>query len=133
MRIMVVDDDPDICNLLWMILSAKGHQVDTYTDPTTTPMVKGQAGLTSHEASCVDAILVDYCMPHMNGLDFLKLVSERHSGARKCNKAMITAFGTTELCKELDQMGIKYFRKPFKLPEINKWLEECSLSTAAVE
>jgi DNA-binding response OmpR family regulator len=130
MKIMVVDDDPAICNMLKIMLSARGHQVDTYLDPTATPIVQGQEEAAIKESCSVDVMLVDYCMPNMNGLDFLKLANERDCGTKKCKKAIITAYGTAEVCRELNQLGIKYFRKPFRFPEINNWLEECSLSVA---
>lgn len=126
MKVLVVDDDPSICNLLKILLCAKGHQVDTYLDPTAIPIIQDREGNCLRGRHCADAMLVDYFMPHMNGLEFLKLLEERGCGAVKGNRAIITAYGTVELCQELEQLGVKYFKKPFKLPEISQWLEDCS-------
>jgi len=126
MRIMVIDDDPAICSMLSIILSAKGHQVDTYLDPTATPVIQELECHCPRDPHCADAMLVDYFMPNMNGLEFLKLLDERGCGAVKGNKAIITAYGTNELRQQLNQLGVKYFKKPFKLPEISQWLEDCS-------
>lgn len=130
MKILVVDDDPAICNMLRVILSAKGHEVDTYLDPTATPIVKEWECNYQECSYRADVMLIDYFMPNMNGLEFLKLLEDHDCGAVKGNKAIITAYGSNELQQELDQLGVKYFRKPFKLPEINKWLEDCSLRVA---
>lgn len=131
MKIMVVDDDPAICNMLRLMLSTKGHEVDTYLDPTTTPVIMDPGyNCTAAGSHYADAMLVDYFMPNMNGLEFLKLLDERGCGVIKGNKAIITAYGTNELRQELDQLGVKYFKKPFKLPEIHQWLEDCSLRVA---
>jgi len=131
MKILVVDDDPAICNMLKMILSARGHEVDTYLDPTATPIVKAQECLGTGEGfHCADAMLIDYFMPNMNGLEFLNLLDERGCGLFNDNKAIITAYGTNELRQKLDQLGVKYFRKPFKLHEITQWLEDCSTRVA---
>ena len=130
MKVLVVDDDPAICNMLRIFLSAKGHQVDTYLNPANTPVVRDRDYRCPEASHCADAMLVDYFMPGMNGLEFLKLLEERGCGAIKGNKAIITAYGTHELCQELEQLGVKYFRKPFRFPEIGKWLEECSARVA---
>jgi CheY-like chemotaxis protein len=130
MKIMIVDDDPAICDMLRMLLTAKGHEVETYLDPTATPLVQRPATHCPQEARCADAMLVDYFMPNMNGLEFLKLLEERGCGAIKGNKAIITAYGTDELRRELEHLGVKYFRKPFKLPEISRWLEDCACRSA---
>lgn len=128
MKIWVVDDDPAICNMLRIMLAAKGHEVETYPDPTATPVARDSSPVTVTELpeACADAMLVDYFMPKMNGLDFLKLVDERGCSVVKGNKAIITAYGTSELCHELDQLGIKYFKKPFRFPDIVKWLDDCA-------
>jgi DNA-binding NtrC family response regulator len=125
-KIWVVDDDPAICNMLRIMLSTKGHEVETYPDPTATPVACEPGPAAVPSGSCADAMLVDYFMPKMNGLDFLKLMDERGCGTVKGNKAIITAYGTSELCHELDQLGVKYFKKPFRFPDIVKWLEDCA-------
>lgn len=130
MKILVVDDDPAICDMLRIILSAKGHQVDTYLDPTATPIIKDLECDCPKGPHCADVMLIDYFMPNMNGLEFLKLLEEHGCGAIKGNKAIITAYGSNELQQELEQLGVKYFKKPFRLPEISKWLEDCSTRVA---
>jgi CheY-like chemotaxis protein len=125
-KIWIVDDDPAICSMLKVMLSTRGHDVETYPDPTATPLAQHLESVCSPASPCADAMLIDYFMPNMNGLDFLKLLDERGGGAIKGNKAIITAYGTSELCRELDQLGVKYFRKPFKFPDIVKWLDDCA-------
>ena len=126
MKILVVDDDPTICEMLNILLSTKGHQVSTYLDPTATPIMQERETNCSRGCHCADAMLIDYFMPNMNGLEFLKLLEERGCSAVRGNKAMITAYDTGELRQELEQLGIKCFHKPFKLLELNQWLEDCA-------
>lgn len=126
MKIWIVDDDPAICNMLRIMLTTKGHVVEIYPDPTATPLAEKGTVNCLPDRPCADAMLIDYFMPNMNGLDFLKLMDERGCGAVKGNKAIITAHGTSELCQELDQLGVKYFKKPFRFPDIDKWLEDCA-------
>ena len=130
LKIMVIDDDPAICKILSTMFASKGHQVHTYPDPNDTPIVKELEGRCPQESRYADAILVDYSMPNMNGLEFLKLLDQRGFGVASSNRAIITAYATNELRHELDQLGVKYFKKPFRLREINKWLEDCSTRVA---
>ena len=130
MKILVVDDDPTVCDMLNILLSTKGHQVHTYLDPTATPIIQERENNCTRGSHCADAMLVDYFMPNMNGLEFLKLLEKQGCGAIRGNKAMITAYDTCELRQELDRLGIKCFHKPFKLLEINQWLEDCATRVA---
>lgn len=122
MRVLIVDDDPAICTMLKTVLSSKGHTVDTYLDPTETPLYRQREGGIAE----VDAMLVDYCMPQMNGLDFLRRLKEQGCGPPEKNRALLTAYSSESLRREVDQLGVHFLKKPFRLPEISHWLDECS-------
>jgi len=126
MKVWVVDDDQAICSLLKIMLSAKGHEVDTYQDPTATPILQGRESCCSAEA-----MLVDYFMPNMNGLDFLKELEARDCQVVKGNRAIITAHHSPELERELEFLGVVCFTKPFQLPAITRWLEACEQRISA--
>ena len=61
-RVLVVDDDEQICALVQMTLSTAGYEVENASD--------GQAALQILSSRPVDAIVLDYQMPYMNGIDF---------------------------------------------------------------
>ena len=63
-RILVVEDDPDIRELLMLILTQQGYDVDTADS--------GLTGLASLETAIPDVILLDLAMPEMDGLAFLQ-------------------------------------------------------------
>jgi DNA-binding response OmpR family regulator len=60
-RILVVDDDPDICALLEFKLAGAGHDVTVEHD--------GEAALAALEQQSVDLVLLDWMMPRMGGLE----------------------------------------------------------------
>lgn len=63
-RVLVVDDDADIRDLVALKLQASGLQVDTAID--------GIAGLEKASQGNFDAIVLDVMMPGMSGIDVLQ-------------------------------------------------------------
>jgi two-component system response regulator MprA len=59
-RILVVDDDPVICDMCAEMLADAGYRVTTAGD--------GQAALDSLQGTPVDLVLMDLMMPVMDGL-----------------------------------------------------------------
>jgi DNA-binding response OmpR family regulator len=62
-RILVVDDDPDIRDLVRFKLEASGHEIVTAAD--------GEAGLAAAREHLPDLVLADWTMPRMTGLEML--------------------------------------------------------------
>jgi DNA-binding NtrC family response regulator len=89
-RILVVDDEPDILLGVNAILAGQGHYVKTFDKP-------GQAleHLTSGVAS-YDLVITDYRMPGgISGLDLAKRVKEHTR--RKTKVYLMTAFDVSSL------------------------------------
>jgi len=61
-----VDDDPQIRKLCRIALEASGHSVSEAGD--------GKQALQALEDAPADLILLDLCMPDMDGLEFLRAV-----------------------------------------------------------
>ncbi|WP_217912868.1 response regulator transcription factor [Miltoncostaea marina] len=60
-RILVVEDDPDIAELIAFKLEREGHVVRAEAD--------GRAGLAAALAEPPDLVLLDWMMPRMSGLE----------------------------------------------------------------
>jgi two-component system KDP operon response regulator KdpE len=65
-RVFVVDDEPDMVDLLATILKADGFEVDTDTD--------GRSALARVLAEPPDLVLLDLMMPDLDGMELLKLL-----------------------------------------------------------
>lgn len=63
-RVLVVDDQPENCNLLRCLLEAKGMLVET--------VFNGRAALESIQQRPPDTILLDLIMPEMDGFDLCR-------------------------------------------------------------
>jgi two-component system, probable response regulator PhcQ len=68
--ILIVDDEPNVLEGLARSLWRPGYKLLTATSP--------DAGLARLREQAVDVIISDHLMPGMTGLEFLKLVRDRH-------------------------------------------------------
>ena len=73
-RIFVIDDEPDMVDLLATILRSDGLEVDTDTD--------GRSALARVLADPPDLVLLDLMMPDLDGMELLKLLRLDPKGAR---------------------------------------------------
>lgn len=67
-NILVVDDDPDKCNLLSVALSMEGYDVQTATN--------GREALSMIESYQPDLIVTDVMMPEVNGYELARQIRE---------------------------------------------------------
>jgi CheY-like chemotaxis protein len=64
--VLVVDDDPEICDLLKRTLETGGYRV--------VCAANGWEALIACDAHNIDAVLLDILMPGMDGVTFLKIL-----------------------------------------------------------
>ena len=81
-RILVVDDDPDIRNLVGAYLTADGHTVEF--------AVNGILGIGAALGDMPDLIVTDFQMPGMDGFALFNAV--RANAEKKVPVVMITTF-----------------------------------------
>ena len=62
-RILVVDDDPSVCDVVARLLASSGYAVTTATT--------GRAALEAATKQSFAAAFVDLCMPSMHGLEII--------------------------------------------------------------
>ncbi|MDY6852702.1 MAG: diguanylate cyclase, partial [Thermodesulfobacteriota bacterium] len=107
-RALVVDDDPQIRDVIYSALSGVGYEVDTVGSATEA--------LKIFSRKPADLLITDWRMPGMNGIDLVNKLKKQdpHLAA-----ILITGFGTTETVIDAFTRGkINYFLpKPFKLAE----------------
>ena len=94
MRILVVDDEKDYCDVLKMILEGSGYAVET--------CFNGKEALDILEKRSFDVVISDLNMPVMDGFELLKSIKEREYD---CEVLILTAFGTIEKAVETMKNG----------------------------
>ncbi len=104
--IMVVDDHPDLVEIVRMILESKGFNVRC--------AYSGQQVFADLEEQKPDLILLDVMMPEMDGLEVLTRLKEDPS-TESIPVILLTAKMQTEDILEGYKMGADYYiTKPFK-------------------
>lgn len=104
-RIVSIDDDPEVRDLLKLTLQADGYEVSMAAD--------GEEGLKLVKEIKPQLVLLDIDMPKMNGVETLKRIREFD---KKTGVVMITADSTLDsmaLCG--DHGAFDYMVKPFDL------------------
>lgn len=116
-KIMVVDDDAELRELICEALTGAGFEV--------LALSRGEESL---ERLCPDVqlVLLDLMMPGMGGMTTVSLLKQKQPGVRI---VMLTAFATVENAVEAMRRGADdYLSKPFKLADllmvVRKNLEE---------
>ena len=106
-KILVVDDDTNICELLRLYLTKEGYQVTTAND--------GEEGLEKFNQLKPDMVLLDVMMPRMDGLEVCRRI-------RKLGNTpvmMLTAKGETfDKVLGLELGADDYIVKPFEVLEL---------------
>ena len=107
MRLLIVEDEPDLLAGLERALRKQGYAVDTAAD--------GEDGLYKATSIDYDAILLDVMLPVMDGWQVLAKLRE----SKSTPVLMLTARDrTADRVRGLDTGADDYLVKPFDLPEL---------------
>ena len=108
MTIVVVDDEPTIVRMCVQVLQSKGHTVHGFS--------RADEALAHLQGQTVDLMVVDYKMPELNGLEFIRRAWAMRPGVRV---VMITAHGTREVMNQANESGVQtVVLKPFTPAEL---------------
>lgn len=109
-RIYIVDDEPDMVDLLATVLTGEGYEVETYTD--------GRAALARVLEEPPELLLLDLMMPDLDGFELLKLL---RLDARGKDVVVLVVSARTGHRAQLEtlQLGANaYIYKPFSPREL---------------
>jgi len=112
MKVLIVDDEPEICSLLEEFLSQRGYAVATATS--------GEEGISKFAVMKPDLVLLDIRMPDIDGLQVLKQIKQSDP---QTGTIMITAIKDSDTVKQALTMGVNdYIVKPIDLNHLEKLL-----------
>lgn len=117
-KILVVDDDPSIREILATQLSRLGYEVALAAD--------GEEAVDAFKKEAPDAILMDVMMPRLDGLGACQKIRalEKKAGGRRVPVLFLTARDSThDKTSAALSGGDEFIPKPVSLQELRERLE----------
>ena len=113
MNILIVDDEPEVAEVLAKSLDRQGHRITTVNS--------GEDALRRLEDTPVDAMFLDVSMPGMNGLEVLAEVRRRRPTLAV---VVITGHATPDEVEEVRRLGaVDVIAKPAALTHYHRAIE----------
>jgi adenylate cyclase len=112
-HILVVDDDPDIIEVLSHVLERRGYRVRTAEN--------GREGIELARQSIPSLVLLDLMMPVMTGIEFLEEVAKDETLAGV--PIMVMSAWAEEGARFKNVSAV--IRKPFDLRQLLDRIEDC--------
>ncbi len=114
LRVLVVDDNPDVANTLSLLLRTLGHQVCTAYD--------GPEGLRLAETFRPEAILLDIRLPGMDGYEVARRLRRREE-FRQVLLVAVTGLATADDRRQALEAGFDHhLPKPFEPDDLRRVL-----------
>jgi DNA-binding NtrC family response regulator len=102
-RILVVDDEINVCKSIRQALLSEAYEIDT--------SLSGEDALKKEDVKRYDVIVADLMMPGLSGLDLLQALKGKNSSAKVI---MITGYPTLKNTVQSVQLGaFDFLPKPF--------------------
>ncbi|MEY2491883.1 MAG: hypothetical protein QOH24_834 [Verrucomicrobiota bacterium] len=112
-KIVIIDDEPAMVEVIVTICREKGHQVFPFN--SAAKAVEQLDSIQPH------VVVADIRMETMTGFDVLRHVREHH---RQIAVILITAYASVETAVEAMKMGAyDYVTKPFKIDELQMTIQ----------
>jgi DNA-binding response OmpR family regulator len=109
--LLLVDDDQWVRDSLGLLFELEGCRLRT--------LATAEEGLKVLKTQTFDLILVDYHLPGIDGLEFIRQANKKNPRA---HKILVTAYGSEALFARARKLGVRGFiTKPFT----SKTIEAC--------
>ena len=109
-RILIVDDDPDICEVVAVMLQAVGLVVVT--------VGSGELALERIGAETFDLLVLDWNLPRMTGLDLCRILRKDPSFSHLPVLFLTANASSQDMVDAFASGGDDYVVKPFRAPEL---------------
>ncbi len=110
MRILVVDDEPDLCEILQYNLEAEGYEVDT--------ALSAEEALRGGDSAAYDLLLPDVMMGGMSGFELARTLRGREETADTPIIFITALGGEDDTVRGLNLGADDYMTKPLSMREV---------------
>ena len=115
-EVMVLDDEPIVCERVKDFLDKKGILAETFTD--------SQSALDRIKEKTFDVIVTDIKMKGATGMDVLMTVKKDNL---RSEVILITGYGPLESFREAEAVGVfDYIMKPFKMDDLYRRIKKAA-------
>ncbi|MCD2421565.1 sigma-54 dependent transcriptional regulator [Niabella pedocola] len=113
-KLLIIDDDVDLCQLLARYLLKNGYEVET--------AYSGNKGIAKYKADHFDAVITDYRLGDMDGVQLVRELKELNS---KVAVLVITGYSDIRQAIEVTRLGVfDYIPKPLVPEEVLELLKK---------
>jgi DNA-binding response OmpR family regulator len=118
-HILVVDDDPDVRDVLTRFLRRRGYVVENAAD--------GEEALAAVRAHDPDLMVLDVYLPKLSGLEVLHAIQGEDLHTRTI---AVSGIPDDDMVRNIEELGaVTFFAKPFDFPVFT---EEIAANLVAV-
>jgi two-component system response regulator VicR len=121
--ICIIDDDEDVRDVLSYALELEGFQTLPFGDPFEAVDVLSDRQTSEQPL----LIIVDYYMPHMNGVNFIKLLRERYPETLGLIPVVLSTAHVFEEGVTLPE-GVRLSEKPWSISDLLEVINASSRS-----
>ncbi|HQU27520.1 MAG: response regulator [Nitrospira sp.] len=115
--ILIIDDDPQVCDLLRQVLEDEGYGVETAQN--------GQEGINQHRAHPADLIVLDILMPDKEGLETILELRREFPKVKIIAMSGGSERAKLNLLELAARLGAQYtLHKPFQLQSFSAMVRE---------
>ncbi len=117
-KILVVDDEENVCQSVKKILSRKGYSVDNAASV--------EDAVKKINETSFDLVITDLMMPNTNGMELLQIIRDHYP---ELEVVMITGYASIESAVKATKLGAAaYLPKPFTPTELTELTEKTLLN-----
>ena len=107
-RILIVDDEKDMCNIISKFIKEEGYLSEIAHD--------GKRALRKIKNKTYDLIILDYKLPDISGLEVLGEIGRLRP---KLPVIMISAYGNDDVKEKASKLGaVTFLDKPFDISKL---------------
>lgn len=114
-RAYVIDDEPRLRALVRQVLAEAAIECEEFDS--------SESFLLGHRDRAAGVIIVDICLPGINGLDLLEMIAK---GAAAFPVIVLSGNGTVPAAVRAGRLGVvDFIEKPFRVDQLLAAIEQC--------